>query len=86
VIGLSKAAAKEVAAAGVRVNVIMPGLIRTSMTEGMPQRAWDQKMAEIPMGRIGEPSEIASVAVFYASTLSSYMTGTVAEVSGGRSM
>jgi len=86
VIGLSKAAAKEVAAAGVRVNVIMPGLIRTSMTEGMPQRAWDQKMAEIPMGRIGEPSEIASVAVFYASTLSSYMTGTVTEVSGGRSM
>lgn len=86
IIGLSKAAAKEVAAAGVRVNVIMPGLIRTTMTEAMPQRAWDQKMTEIPMGRIGEPSEIASVAVFYASSLSSYMTGTVTEVSGGRSM
>jgi 3-oxoacyl-[acyl-carrier protein] reductase len=56
------------------------------MTEAMPQQAWDQKMSEIPMGRAGEPSEIASVAVFYASSLSSYLTGTVTEVSGGRSM
>ena len=86
IVGLSKAAAKEVAAAGVRVNVIMPGLIRTAMTEAMPQHAWDQKMSEIPLKRAGEPSEIASVAVFYASSLSSYMTGTVSEVSGGRSM
>jgi 3-oxoacyl-[acyl-carrier protein] reductase len=86
IVGLSKAAAKEVAAAGVRVNVIMPGLIRTAMTEAIPQKIWDQKLAEIPMGRPGEPSEIASVAVFYASSLSSYMTGTVTEVSGGRSM
>jgi 3-oxoacyl-[acyl-carrier protein] reductase len=86
IVGLSKAAAKEVASAGVRVNVIMPGLIRTAMTEAMPQKAWDQKMSEIPLGRAGEPSEIASVAVFYASSLSSYLTGTVTEVSGGRSM
>ena len=86
IVGLSKAAAKEVAHFGVRVNVIQPGLIRTAMTEAMPKKAWDQKMTEIPMGRAGEPSEIASVAVFYASSLSSYMTGTVTEVSGGRSM
>jgi 3-oxoacyl-[acyl-carrier protein] reductase len=86
IVGLSKAAAKEVAHLGVRVNVIQPGLIRTAMTEAMPQEAWDQKLAEIPMRRPGEPSEIASVAVFYASSLSSYMTGTVTEVSGGRSM
>lgn len=86
IVGLSKAAAKEVAKAGVRVNVIMPGLIRTAMAEAMPKQAWDQKMSEIPMGRAGEPSEIASVAVFYASSLSSYLTGTVTEVSGGRSM
>ena len=56
------------------------------MTEAMPKHAWDQKMSEIPLGRAGEPSEIASVAVFYASSLCSYMTGTVSEVSGGRSM
>jgi len=86
IVGMSKAAAKEVARFGVRVNVIQPGLIRTAMTEAMPQHAWDQKLAEIPLGRAGEPSEIASVVVFYASPMSSYMTGTVTEVSGGRSM
>ncbi len=86
IIGLTKAAAKEMAHHGVRVNAIQPGLIRSAMTEAMPQKAWDQKMAEIPMGRAGEPAEIASVALFYASDLSSYMTGTVAEVTGGRFM
>jgi 3-oxoacyl-[acyl-carrier protein] reductase len=84
IVGLTKAAAKEVAHAGVRINAVQPGLIRTAMTEAMPQRAWDQKMTEIPMGRAGEPEEIASVCLFYASDLSSYMTGTVAEVAGGR--
>ncbi len=86
IVGLSKAAAKEVAHLGVRINVIQPGLIRTAMTEAMPQQVWDQKMAEVPMGRAGEPEEVASVALFYASDLSSYMTGSVAEVTGGRYM
>lgn len=86
IVGLSKAAAKEVAHLGVRVNVIQPGLIRTAMTEAMPPHVWDQKLAEVPMQRAGEPDEIASVALFYASDLSSYMTGTVAEVTGGRYM
>lgn len=56
------------------------------MTEAMPQAAWDSKMTEIPMGRAGEPDEIAKVAVFLASDLSSYMTGTILEVTGGRYM
>jgi 3-oxoacyl-[acyl-carrier protein] reductase len=86
IVGLSKAAAKEVGHLGVRVNVIQPGLIRSAMTEAMPQKAWDQKMAEIPMGRAGETAEVASVALFLASDLSSYMTGTVLEVTGGRLM
>ncbi|MCZ4498366.1 MAG: 3-oxoacyl-ACP synthase [Marmoricola sp.] len=86
IVGLSKAAAKEVAHLGVRVNVIQPGLIRSAMTEAMPQKAWDQKLAEIPMGRAGETAEVASVALFLASDLSSYMTGTVLEVTGGRLM
>jgi len=86
IVGLTKAAAKEMAHHGVRVNAIQPGLIRSAMTEAMPQKVWDQKMAEIPMGRAGEPAEVATVAVFYASDLSSYMTGTVAEVTGGRFM
>jgi 3-oxoacyl-[acyl-carrier protein] reductase len=86
IVGLSKAAAKELAHLGVRVNAIQPGLIRSAMTEAMPQKIWDQKMSEIPMGRAGEPAEIASVALFLASDLSSYMTGTVLEVTGGRFM
>jgi 3-oxoacyl-[acyl-carrier protein] reductase len=86
IVGLSKAAAKEVAHLGVRVNVIQPGLIRTAMTEAMPPHVWEQKLAEVPMQRAGEPDEIASVALFYASDLSSYMTGTVSEVTGGRYM
>ncbi|MCG3754410.1 3-oxoacyl-ACP reductase FabG [Amycolatopsis sp. Poz14] len=86
IVGLTKAAAKEMAHHGVRVNAIQPGLIRTAMTEAMPQKAWDQKMAEIPMRRAGEVGEIASVALFLASDLSSYMTGTVLEVTGGRFM
>jgi 3-oxoacyl-[acyl-carrier protein] reductase len=84
IVGLTKAAAKEVAHLGVRVNAIQPGLIRSAMTEAMPQRIWDQKLAEIPMARAGEPSEVAAVALFLASDLSSYMTGTVLEVTGGR--
>jgi 3-oxoacyl-[acyl-carrier protein] reductase len=84
IVGLTKAAAKELAHLGVRVNAIAPGLIRSAMTEAMPQRIWDAKLAEVPMGRAGEPREVATVALFLASDLSSYMTGTVLEVTGGR--
>ena len=53
IVGMTKAAAKELAHLGVRVNAIAPGLIRSAMTEAMPQRIWDQKVAEVPMGRAG---------------------------------
>ncbi|WP_439032166.1 3-oxoacyl-ACP reductase FabG [Gordonia terrae] len=86
IVGMTKAAAKEMAHHGVRVNAIQPGLIRSAMTEAMPQKAWDQKMSEIPMHRAGEVGEVASVALFLASDMSSYMTGTVLEVTGGRFM
>jgi 3-oxoacyl-[acyl-carrier protein] reductase len=86
VVGLTKAAAKELAKDGIRVNAIQPGLIATDMTRAMPEHIWEVKMAEIPMGRAGEPSEIADVALFLASGMSSYMTGTVLEVTGGRLM
>jgi len=84
IVGMTKAAAKELAHHGVRVNAIQPGLIRSAMTEAMPQHIWDQKLTEVPMGRAGEPAEVAKVALFLASDLSSYMTGTVLEVTGGR--
>jgi 3-oxoacyl-[acyl-carrier protein] reductase len=84
IVGLTKAAAKELAHLGVRVNAIQPGLIRTAMTERMRPDIWEQRMGEIPMGRAGEPEDVASVALFLASELSGYMTGTVLEVTGGR--
>lgn len=84
IVGLTKAAAKEVAFAGVRVNAVQPGLIRTAMTLAMPEHIWDEKIKEIPMGRAAEPSEVARVVLFLASDMSSYMTGTVLEVTGGR--
>ena len=84
IVGMTKAASKELAYLGVRVNAIQPGLIRSAMTEAMPQHIWDSKVAEVPMGRAGEPDEVANVALFLASDLSSYMTGTVLEVTGGR--
>ncbi len=86
IVGMTKAAAKELAHLGIRVNAIQPGLIRSAMTQAMPERIWAQKLAEVPMGRAGEPSEVAGVALFLASDLSSYMTGTVLEVTGGRFM
>ena len=85
-VGLTKAAAKELAYLNVRVNAIQPGLIRTAMTEALREDIWAAKLAEIPMGRAAEPAEVAGVALFLASDLSSYMTGTVLEVTGGRYM
>lgn len=83
-IGLTKVTAKEYAKHGVRANAVQPGLIRTPMTEALSQEVWDQKLAEVPMGRVGEPDEVAKVVLFLASDLSSYMTGAVLEIGGGR--
>jgi len=85
-VGLTKASAKELARYGVRVNAVQPGLIRTAMTEAMPKAAWDAKLAEIPMGRAGEPAEVAQSVLFLASDMAGYLTGAVLEVTGGRYM
>lgn len=83
-VGLTKASAKEVAHKGVRVNAVQPGLIRTDMTAALREDIWNAKLAEIPMARAGEPEEVANVVLFLASELSSYMTGCVLEITGGR--
>jgi 3-oxoacyl-[acyl-carrier protein] reductase len=69
---------------GARGNAIQPGLNRSAMTEAMPQRIRDAMVVEVPLGPAGEPSEVATVALFLASDLSSYKTKTVLEVTGGR--
>lgn len=84
IVGLTKAAAKELGHAGVRVNAIQPGLIHTAMTAKMPQDVFEARVKEIPLGRAGEPEDVANVALFLASDLASYLTGIVIEVGGGR--
>lgn len=86
VVGMTKAAAKELAHHGVRVNAVAPGLIRTAMTAAMSPEAFAATEATIPMRRAGEPAEVAGAVVFLASELAGYITGSVVEVSGGRGM
>jgi 3-oxoacyl-[acyl-carrier protein] reductase len=86
IVGLTKAAAKEVGFAGVRVNAIQPGIISTPMTDAMPDHIRESRLAEVPLGRFGQPDEVANVVLFLASELSSYLTGTVIEISGGRNI
>jgi len=81
VIAFTKSLAQEVGPFGVRVNTIAPGLIKTKMTERLLQGSFDLK--RIALRRIGEPEEVADVAVFLASDMSNYVTGTVLHVNGG---
>ncbi|MBN1698113.1 MAG: 3-oxoacyl-[acyl-carrier-protein] reductase [Spirochaetales bacterium] len=83
-IGLTKALYKEVASRGVRVNAIAPGFIKTEMTAALDEKVIDSYLNHyIPFKRMGEPTEVASVAVFLASDMSSYITGQVIRVDGG---
>jgi 3-oxoacyl-[acyl-carrier protein] reductase len=86
IVGLTKAAAKELAHHGIRANAIQPGLIRTAMTEAMRPDIWESKLRDIPIGRAGEPADVAEVACFLAGDAAGYLTGTVIEVTGGRHM
>ena len=83
VIGFTKTIAKELAGKNVTCNVIAPGFIETDMTADLPQAVKEYADKTIPMKRMGKPEEIASVAVFLASDMSSYITGEVIKADGG---
>jgi 3-oxoacyl-[acyl-carrier protein] reductase len=83
VIALTKSTAKELAKRNIRANAIAPGFIRTKMTEKLPQDVQEKILQQIALGRMGEPQEVADVAVFLASSASQYMTGQVLVVDGG---
>ncbi len=82
---LTKKAARELASAGIRVNAIGPGYIRTNMTALIHQipEVEDRLMGQVPMGRVGEPSDIAAAALWLASDESAYMTGEILHPAGG---
>ena len=78
--------ALELARKGVRVNVLLPGLIQTPMTAGLPPWAWEQEVGASPLGRAGRPEEVAQAALFLLSEESAYITGQALYVDGGRSI
>lgn len=86
IVGLTKAAAKEVGFAGIRVNALQPGIIETAMTEKLSPEVRASRLADVPLGRFGRPDEVAQVAVFLASDLASYLTGITIEIAGGRNI
>ncbi|KGH25166.1 MULTISPECIES: SDR family NAD(P)-dependent oxidoreductase [Comamonas] len=87
IINFSRAAAAEGAAAGIRVNVVIPAVVETPATAGMLADEASRKNTEklIPMGRVGQSSELASAVLFLASDEASYVTGAALPVDGGRS-
>lgn len=85
-IGMSKALAQEMAARGITVNCVAPGFIVSPMTDVLPDAQKDALKARIPVGRIGEPAEIAAAVAFLASAEAAYITGQTLHVNGGMAM
>jgi 3-oxoacyl-[acyl-carrier protein] reductase len=85
-IGFSKALARELASRNITVNVVAPGLVETDMTRAIADKAQGDWAAQIPLGRIGTPEDIAAAVCFLASDEASYITGHVLAVNGGMYM
>ena len=85
-IALAKSIAQEVGSRGIRANAIAPGFIETAMTAALPEEVRADWCKKIPLRRGGQPEDIANVATFLASDLSSYVSGQVIQVDGGMNM
>jgi 3-oxoacyl-[acyl-carrier protein] reductase len=86
VIALTKSAAADLGRAGVNVNAVAPGFIRTPMMERLPPEVREEAEREAVLGRVGEPEEVASVVAFLCSEAARYITGEVIRVDGGQSL
>jgi 3-oxoacyl-[acyl-carrier protein] reductase len=83
VLGMTLTWAKELGRKGVRANAVCPGFIATPMVAAMPEKVVDMMKNQVPMGRLGQPEEVANVAAFLLSDEASYVNGAIVEVSGG---
>ncbi len=86
VIGFTKTWSRELGPKGVRVNAVAPGFVETPILATVPEKVLQQMKEQVPLGRLAQPAEIASVYAFLASDDASYINGTVIEVSGGMSV
>ena len=85
-IGFSKSLAREVASRGITVNIVAPGFIATDMTAALTDEQKALTLAQVPVGRLGQPTEIANAVAFLASDEASYITGETLHVNGGMYM
>lgn len=81
--GFTRALAREVAARGITANVVAPGFIETDMTRSLPAEQREALAAQIPVGRLGAPEDVAQAVLYLASEAASYVTGQVLHVNGG---
>jgi 3-oxoacyl-[acyl-carrier protein] reductase len=83
---MTKAYAREVASRNITVNAVAPGMVKTDMTDAMPEKAVQSMISQIPAGRIGTPQDIAGAVAFLADRDTSYITGHTICVDGGMCM
>lgn len=84
--GFSRSLAKEIGSRGITVNAVAPGFIETDMTRDLPEKQTEALLSQIPLGRLGQPEEIAAVVGFLASDNGAYITGETLHVNGGMYM
>ena len=82
-VGFTKSLAREVGARGITVNAVAPGFIDTAMTQALNESQQEVILQQIPLGRMGDPTDIANAVAFLASEEASYITGTILHVNGG---
>jgi 3-oxoacyl-[acyl-carrier protein] reductase len=85
-IGMTKSLAQEVGSRGVTVNVIAPGFVETAMTDGLAEAQKTKLLDAIPLGRMGQPEDIAAAAVYLAADEAAWVTGATLHVNGGMAM
>ncbi|MEG3349796.1 3-oxoacyl-[acyl-carrier-protein] reductase [Novacetimonas sp. GS1] len=85
-IGMSKSMAQEAGARGVTVNVVAPGFIQTAMTDVLPDAQKEKLVSAIPLGRMGQPDDVASAVVYLVSPQAAWVTGATLHVNGGMAM